>query len=311
MSDSLSGRIAISKTQRTKMIAVLSAPSNLGLSPSLSGGEPGVREAPEALLKQPLLEVLCATDAGVVVPPPYDPAIDHNIGVRNAASLRSYTIELAERINCLLEQSYFPIVLGGDCSILLGSALALRRLGRYGLLFIDGHTDLLTPATSQTGGAAGMDLAMVTGTGPSELTSIDGLGPYLHHEDVVVCGFRWPAIEATSPAQPKAPMLSLPLASLRDQELATVIDRAINHFADQEFWVHVDADVLAPEWMPAVDSPDPGGMTPMELMAILKASLAMEHCVGLELTIYDPTLDHGSKGASLLVSVLKEAMTGA
>jgi arginase len=73
----------------------------------------------------------------------------------------------------LLDQCCFPLVLGGDWSILPGSALALKRRGRFGLLFIDGHTDLLTPTTSQTGGVAGMDLSIVTGEDVAGLGSID------------------------------------------------------------------------------------------------------------------------------------------
>lgn len=267
----------MSEKQRTKPIAVLSAPSNLGLRPPPSGGEPGVREMPAALLKQNLLDLLGATNAGVVEPPPYEPTIDPDTGVRNVDSLRNYTTELAERIDRLLDQPCFPLVLGGDCSILLGSALALRQRGRFGLLFIDGHTDLLTPDTSQTGGAAGMDLAIVTGTGVPALTSIDDLGPYLQTEDVVVFGFRWPDIECASAAQPPTPMLSIPLASVRTQGLHAATEQAVAHFAGLDYWIHVDADVLATEWMPAVDSPEPGGMSPAELTAILKIALAAEN----------------------------------
>lgn len=301
----------MSEELRTPRICVLSAPSNLGLRPPASGGEPGVRALPAALLKRGLLELLSATDAGVVPPPPYNPALDPVTRIRNASSLRSYTIELAEQIGHLLNQSCFPLVLGGDCSILLGSALALRRRGRFGLLFIDGHTDLLTPATSQTGGVAGMDLAIVTGTEVAELGSIDGLKPYVQPEDVVVFGFRWPEKEEASPAQPRVPMLSLPLSTIRNQGLQATTEQAVAHFAGRRFWVHVDADVLNPTWMPAVDSPDPGGMSPGELVAILRIALGSKNCAGLELTIYDPTLDRSGEGASLLVNLLRDAMAPA
>src|SRR6202030_1222824 len=106
-------------------------------------------------------------------------ATDTAMKVRNAAGIRGYSLQLANRIEELLGQGKFPLVLGGDCSILLGSALALRKRGRYGLLFIDGHADLLTPASSQSGGAAGMDLALATGLGPELLTHIEGTKPYI------------------------------------------------------------------------------------------------------------------------------------
>lgn len=289
---------------------ILSAPSNLGLRPPASGREPGVRELPAALLRLGLLELLSAADAGAVPAPPYDPTLDPRSGIRNASSLRSYTIELAERVGTLLDGSCFPLVLGGDCSILLGSALALRRRGRFGLLFLDGHTDLLTPATSQTGGVAGMDLAIVTGTEVGELASIDELRPYVRPEDVAVFGFRWPKETDETSGQPRAPMLSLPLEGIRRQGLAESAEQAVAHFAGRGFWVHLDADVLDPTWMPAVDSPEPGGMRPDELATVLRIALRAKNCVGVELTIYDPSLDPTGDGASVLVQLLRDALTG-
>lgn len=296
------------KPGELRRISVLSAPSNLGLKPPAPGREPGVRELPAALLRQGLLAQLHAADAGVVAPPPYDPNLDPQTGLRNAASIRRYSLELAERVGDLLDQSRFPLVLGGDCSILLGSALALKRRGRFGLLFIDGHTDLLTAATSQSGGVAGMDLAFVTGMGTDELTSIDGLKPYVQPEDVVVFGFRLPEPGEASPAQPKPPMLSFPLGMTRERGVSAVAKQAVAHFGENKFWIHVDADVLNPRWMPAVDSPDPGGMSPQELAAVLRIALSARNCAGMELTIYDPTLDHTGHGASLFVHLLRDAI---
>jgi arginase len=287
-----------------RRICVLSAPSNLGLKPPPSGGEPGVREMPASLLTRDLLTRLRAVDAGLVTPPRYSPEFDLRTSMRNAAAIRNYTVQLADRIGGLLDQSWFPLVLGGDCSILLGSALALRRRGRFGLLFIDGHTDLLTPETSATGGVAGMDLAMATGSGPDALTAIDHLKPYVQSEDVVLFGFRQPQEDTASPALPEEPMHSFPLSMLRKLGSAKATEQALSHFAGNKFWVHVDADVLDPQWMPAVDSPDPGGMNPEEFLTILKAAFTARNCVGMEFTIYDPTLDPTGQYASLLVDLL-------
>ena len=83
-------------------ISILSAPSNLGLKPPSPGVEPGVRLLPAALLRQGLLARLDAVDAGVVTPPAYDAARDPQTGIRNAAALRRYSVELADRIGELL-----------------------------------------------------------------------------------------------------------------------------------------------------------------------------------------------------------------
>jgi arginase len=81
-------------------------------------------------------------------------------------------------------------VLGGDCSIVLGGLLALRRRDRFGLLFVDGHTDFYQPEANINGEAASSDLALATGRGPEILTMFDGYRPLVRDEDVVVLGFR-------------------------------------------------------------------------------------------------------------------------
>jgi arginase len=74
------------------------------------------------------------------------------------------------------------------------------------------------------------------------------------------------------------------------------------------FWIHVDLDVLSPDWMPAVDSPDPGGMTPAELTSLLKRGISSKRCVGMELTIYDPERDPTGRCAKLIVDILSDAV---
>jgi arginase len=290
-----------------RKLALLDAGSNLGLKPPSPGKEPGVKHMAAAIRAHGIVPRLRSEDAGEVVPLPYTGAIDPVIGVRNAREIREYSHRLADRIGELLDQASFPLVLGGDCSILLGSALALRRRGRYGLLFIDGHTDLLTPATSQTGGAAGMDLALVTGNGPDLLNNLEGRKPYIRPEDTTVFGFRWPLREDQSPAFPQAPMTAFPLSLIRQHGIAQSAETAVTHLTaapTQGFWLHVDMDVLALRWMPAVDSPQPDGMTPDDLTTVLKRAVSSQHCVGMQCTIYDPTLDPDGKGAELIADML-------
>jgi arginase len=295
-----------------RRLAVLDAPSNLGLKPPSPGQEPGVKNMPAVLRAHGIIQRLRAEDAGSVVPPAYASAIDPAIEVRNAGGIRDYSLQLADRIEKLLAQGKFPLVLGGDCSILLGSALALRKRGRSGLLFVDGHADLLTPATSQSKGAAGMDLALATGLGPDPLTNIEGRKPYIRPEDTVIFGYRQPPPGEASPAAPQPPMSAFPLNLIQQQGIAQSARKAVAHLESlptQGFWIHVDMDVLATEWMPAVDSPETGGMTPHELSTLLKAAITSERCVGMEVTIYDPTLDPAGKGADLIVNMLAEVFS--
>ena len=295
-----------------RRLTILDAPSNLGLKPPSPGSEPGVNAMAGALRAHGLMKRLQAEDAGVVVPPAYSPTIDPAIKVRNATAIRGYSLQLANRIEELLGQGRFPLVLGGDCSILLGSALALRKRGRYGLLFVDGHADLLTPASSQSSGAAGMDLALATGLGPALLTDIDSKKPYIQPEDTIVFGYRQPPPGDTSSVAPQPPMDAFPFHSIQQHGIAESARRAVTHLESAPtlgFWIHVDVDVLNTESMPAVDSPETGGMTPQELSTLLKTAVHSDRCAGMEITIYDPTLDPAGKGADLIVDMLSEVFS--
>jgi arginase len=243
------------------------------------------------------------------VPPPYSPEREPQTGIRNSEAIREYAFQLAERIQGVLAEGYFPVVLGGDCSILLGSALALRRRGRYGLFFVDGHRDFLSPATSQTGGAAGMDLALVTGRGPDVLTNLDGLKPLVRDSDVVVFGYRDLTYPAADPdyGMDDSGMTLFGLEGARQVGIREAAEKglaALRRNGVEEFWIHLDADVLDDEMMPAVDSRQPGGMSYAELVILLRTLLASGAAVGLQITIYDPDLDPDGSIAHEFVSTL-------
>jgi arginase len=118
---------------------IIEAPTNLGLHPG------GVEKLSGALLHAGFGEALKAPVINRVEPPPYNPERDPETLIFNAPAIATYSCELAKPVGLALEAGKFPIVLGGDCSILLGIALALRRRGRYGLLFVDGHNDWASP----------------------------------------------------------------------------------------------------------------------------------------------------------------------
>jgi arginase len=268
----------------------------LGLRPPAPGRVPGARRLPEALRGNRLVERLRAADAGRVDPPPYSPEIDPATGVRNGAAIPAYSAALADRLVALLGAGAFPLVLGGDCSILLGGMLALRRLGRYGLVSVDGGLDFRHPGNAHlvgpVGSVAGEDLAVVTGRGAPQLTDLEGRRPLVAEADVVAMGHR--NLGPIADEVLATPMTLFDVAELRRLGPAEAAGRALATLAGrgvQGFWVHVDADVLDPEVMPAVDSPEPGGLTSQELAALLQALTGSELATGMQLTIFDPDLD--------------------
>ncbi|HET6751891.1 MAG TPA: arginase family protein [Actinomycetes bacterium] len=291
-------------------IAVLDAPSVLGLRPPAPGRVPGCWRLPEALRRHGLVERLHAADAGRVEPPPYRPEIDPATGVRNGDTLPGYSVALADRLQELLGTGAFPLLLGGDCSILLGAALALRRRGRYGLVSVDGGLDFRHPGNAHlvgpVGSVAGEDLAVVTGRGAEQLTNLEGRRPLVRDADVVAVGHR--GLEGIADEVLATPMTLYDAAGLRRLGPEEVAGRAVATLAGrgvEGFWVHVDADVLDPEVMPAVDSPEPGGLTHQELAALLRGLTADGLATGVQLTIFDPELDaDGHLAAELTATVV-------
>lgn len=218
-------------TQATpaRRYTVLEAPSTLGLRSD------GVEKLPAALLDQGLLERLGARHAGRVAPQARSGVRDCATDTLNGPEIARYTQSLADAIAPLLDSKEFPVVLGGDCTIVLGSALALRRRGRYGLLFIDGQADFFQPEAEPYGEAASMDLAFVTGYGPSLLTTFEGRSPLLHASDAVAFGFRDADDQAEYGSQPlPATLRSFDLPTIRKIGIAAAAHEAVEHLTRPE-----------------------------------------------------------------------------
>jgi arginase len=122
--------------------------------------------------------------------PAYSDERDRGTCVLNPAGIADVAHRLADAVGTVIDQDEFPVVLGGDCSIVLGPLLALRRRGRYGLAYLDGHADFQHPDDEPKGEVAPLDLALATGRGPAALADLDGLGPLVRDEDVALVGYR-------------------------------------------------------------------------------------------------------------------------
>jgi arginase len=291
-----------------RRLALLDAPSNLGLRPPARGAVPGVYKLPGALRDHGVLARLAARDAGVVTPPRYLSDWRPGAGTRNQAALDRYSPRLADRVEAVADAGEFPVVLGGDCSIILGTMLALRRRGRFGLAYIDGHTDFRHPGNAAAvEAAAGEDLALLTGRGGT-LADLEGLRPLVRAEDVVAVGAR--AGDEDLEEVAAAAIAVRTDAELRRGDAASVGGEVAGRLAEigDGYWVHLDADVLDPALMPAVDSPDPGGLSFDELASLLRPLLLSERAIGLQLTILDPDLDEdghlAGRFADLVVAAL-------
>jgi arginase len=290
-----------------EVIALVSAPSNLGLRPPQPTSVPGCAKAPEALREAGLyrrLAQLGALDGGVVLPGRYaDDAIPG--AVRNQDAIVGHARRLATRITRLGTAGYSPLILGGDCSLLIAAGLAVRQAGqRCGLVHVDGHTDFRHPGNSKAcTSLAGEDLAAAVGMHWPAVADIDRLGPYFRPEDAVHVGCRDDDEHLAEASAILAQVI--PARRARQTGMAAAAEAALAtvHAGHLDgYWLHLDVDVLEPAIMPAVDSPAPGGLDASQLADLL-AELAPS-AIGVQVTVFDPDLDPDGSCAKLISDIL-------
>ncbi|MET3444598.1 arginase [Variovorax paradoxus] len=286
--------------------AILEAPSTLGLATD------GVERLPDRLLELGLAQRIHARRAARLAVPAKDPAPDPETGILNARAIAAWSPRFADAVEAVLDAREFPVVLGGDCTIVLGSMLAFRRRGRYGLFFIDGNADFFQPEAEPNGEGASMDLALVTGYGPSLLTDIEGRGPLVRPEDAVAFAYRDHKDQEAYGSQPLPKELkAIDLPAVRAMGIEAAARQAVDHLTRDEldgFFIHLDADCLDDAIMPAVDFRVPDGLSRDELGTALRIALASGKAVGLEITIYNPRLDEDGSAGRGLADVLAAAL---
>ncbi len=291
-------------------VTLVGAPSSIGIRPYDTGGLRRLDLAPGALREQGLVTRLAARDSGDVLPPPYRDFVRPPNRPRNEDGVAAYSRSLAERVAAASHDGAFALVLGGDCSIVLGCLLGARQAAgrQVGLVYVDAHADFAAPKESRTGSAASMCLGLAVGRSDTLLARLGGSEPLVNATDAVLIGRRdeaqpWYGQEALRASR----MLDLPCALVRQHGPAGAAHAALDRVARADlrgFWIHVDADVLDPTVLPAVDSPEPGGFTLHELADLLGPLVQQPKALGMELTIYDPLLDVERKCAARLAALL-------
>jgi arginase len=280
-----------------KEICIVEFPSNLGLKEPQPGKEPGVKKLPDWLWKHNLHKAINPKNILRLDPPKYSNIRDLETNILNANSLVDYAREQAYLINNLLSQNKFPFVLGGDCSILLGPAIALKQKGNYGLFYLDGHTDFMDVSLSETGGVGGMIASIVTGNGHKKFTNILNLSPYIKEENLWCVGNREYDDEYEDQIR-NSTATYISLDALRKQGISNCVQLFLSQIKDKNldgFWLHIDLDVLNDSVMPCVDSRTPDGLTYDEFNELTSYLFQSDKLSGFEITILDPDLDPTGK----------------
>jgi arginase len=298
-----------------RIIALIGAPSSIGIRPYDNGLPRKLDEAPAALRELGLVARLGVRDRGDLIPAPYRDFTRFPGRVRNETEVRDYCLAVAGRVEEAVGAGDFALVVGGDCSIVLGTTLGAKTgiRGPIGLVYVDGHADFASPDESRSGSAASMCLGLTVGRGDTMLSRLGGTTPLVNAPDVALIGRRdqhepWYGHEALAGSG----ALDLSDDIVRAKGYAVAAAAALERVTSPGlagFWIHVDVDVLDPAVMPAVDSPEPGGPGMDDLEELLAPLVRHPKSLGMELTIYDPALDPERSAGARLITLLERLLT--
>ena len=279
----------------------------VGAGLDCSGIGRGEARAPAALRDAGVVTALRARDAGDVPIRVNDPTRDPVTGIIAIDQLRMAVAAIRARVADALRRGDRPLVLGGDCTVVIGAAAAARQhIGPFGLVFIDGHPDYLDGASSPTGESADMDLAILTGNGPPGLADLGGTPPLVEPADVVLVGHRSGDLRADVAAErARLPNVMTQVDSLAlAAEGGQRVGRRLIASRTGPWWLHLDLDVLDEGVLPAVSYPQPGGLGWDDLTALLAVLGADPRLVGVTVADFRPDLDADGSYARRIVDML-------
>lgn len=206
-----------------------------------------------------------------------------------------------------------PLVVGGDCSLLLGVFAHLRpTLGDVGLWSVDGHPDYYEATLSETGETADLQLGLLTGDGPAPLVELGGEVPMVHAKHAALIGHRTKDLDhgsAAELARVPAELLEIDSDELLDAPQAAGVRARL--WADQldlPMWLHIDVDVLDPSVLPAVTYPQDGGPDFDHLATTLTTLAASPRLIGLSIADFRPDLDPDGDHAAQLVALVEQLL---
>ena len=299
------------------------APRNVAVvsvSIDLGAGRRGVDMGPSAIRIAGLNEQLSALGHSVL-----EIGTVHAAGPESSQSGDSKLkyldeiVDVCERTQALvrtgMDQGCFPLILGGDHSLSIGSVAAVAshyhaRGERIGVLWVDAHTDMNTPETSPSGNIHGMSLAVLCGLGPERLVSMwGGEGGAVDPKNVVVLGAR-DIDETEKEVVRRAGIRVITMTELDERGISACMSEAIERLTDGTAGFHVsyDADGLDPLIAPGVGTPVPGGLTYREGHLVSEMVARSGKMVSFEMVEVNPVLDKQNSTARQAVGLIASAL---
>lgn len=285
----------------------------LGIPMDLGQDRRGVDMGPSAIRYARLAGALeelghPVTDFGNV-PTPIPETVEETAEVKNVSAVREVCEEAAARAGEIVAEGLFPIFLGGDHSVAIGTVSGVAGAGgRTGVLWVDAHADFNTPATSPSGNVHGMPLAVLTGRGISELVGIGGEGPSVSSEDVAMIGLRSVDLEERR-LLAEAGVHVYTMKDVDVHGIARVVRRALKDLSHLDrVHLSLDLDVVDPEVAPGVGTPVRGGLTYREAHLVMELINESGVVTSLDIVEVNPILDARNGTAELAVELVESLM---
>ena len=266
----------------------------LGVPTNSAGKIDGVARGPLVLREAGLVDALHrhakVNDYGDLTLPDPSPIRASRSHVIDPGGLDALVVRVRDAVKQILDNAHLPLILGGDCALLLGCLAASSGRERVGLLFVDGHEDAYLPMQSSTGEAADMELGFALGMAEASWSpELSNLLPLVAPTDVRILGARdGELLRAEGVASLHDRVALVDGARLADDPARMAAAACAS--LPRPWWFHLDLDVLSTQALPAVDYPQPGGLGWDELAVVATTALSAAPR-GWDVTIYNPDLD--------------------
>lgn len=235
-------------------------------------------------------------------------------GARYLGAITAVCTEVAAQVRAALEAEQVPVVLGGDHALAAGSIAGasayLASKGQHlGVVWVDAHGDLNTPATSRSGNVHGMPLAALLGHGDKAMAGIGGPQAALRASDVALVGLR-DLDDAERANIRKWNLSAFTMRALDERGLRVVMEEAIAVATRQTggLWVSFDMDVIDPDEAPGVGTPVAGGITYREAHLAMEMLADSGKLVGLDVVEVNPVLDERNRTAEIARELILSAI---
>lgn len=290
----------------------------LGVPMDLGSGRRGVDMGPSALRIAGLAERLEDLGHKVVDGGNLDIRIMEEIEVGDAKARYLKEIirassALARRTEKIMTRGHFPLILGGDHSIAVGSitgitAFARRKRKRVGLLWVDAHGDINTPTTTPSGNIHGMPLAAVLGLGPRELANLDGHPGKVLPANTALVGVR-SLDEGERKHLRRVGVHVYTMSDIDRQGIHRIMKKALAHVTRGTSYLHlsIDLDAVDPAVAPGVGTPVKGGLDYREAHLIMESVAESGKMTSLEIVEVNPILDENNTSAEFAVELVQSA----